>query len=99
MADQTKKKLEELNAKIEDDNSSKEIVQQLRNIKGQVIELTAMQSEGTKQIEFNKLKEKLIKEVLSDFKDIERKYKEVKQLRDDTSYDLTTTLDKLKGSR
>lgn len=58
-----------------------------------------MEKDGTKQVEFNKLKEKLIKEILSDFKDIERKYKEVKQLRDDTSYDLTTTLDKLKGSR
>ena len=58
-----------------------------------------MEKDGTKQVEFNKLKEKLIKEILSDFKDIERKYKEVKQLRDDTSFDLTTTLDKLKGSR
>lgn len=58
-----------------------------------------MQSEGSKQVEFNKLKEKLIKEVLNDFKDIEKKYKDVKQLRDDTSFDLTTTLERLKGSR
>lgn len=97
--DQTKKKLEELNAKVEDDNASREILLQLRNVKGQVVELTAMQSEGSKQVEFNKLKEKLIKEVFNDFKDIEKKYKDVKQLRDDTSFDLTTTLERLKGSR
>lgn len=48
LADQTKKKLDELNTKIEQDNSSKEIILQLRNIKGQVQELSSMEKDGTK---------------------------------------------------
>lgn len=74
----TKKQLEELNAKVDQDNTARDIIQQLRATKGQVVELMTMQTDSTKQVEINNLKEKLIKEIMSDFKDIERKYKESK---------------------
>jgi pyruvate-formate lyase len=46
LEEQTKKKLEEINAKLDSEDSSRDLVLQMRNVKSQFIELVAIQKDG-----------------------------------------------------
>lgn len=92
----TKKQLDELNARQEQDNKAKDIIQSLRQTKGLLIDAQYTNAENSRNIEFNKLKEAFIKEISQDYKDIEWKFREMRSYQDETSRDLSGAVEKLK---